>query len=138
MDATPPPDRLPTRREIERNLSRIEMSADGKVLIGKILSATVTVGGKVIEIGRRIIAFVLDAMKRFPGITFGVSVGLTMSFLIGAVPVFGPVLSALLGPLLVAFGLALGALEDARNGAIYPSVERFGDEMAMMAQNGGR
>jgi hypothetical protein len=120
---------IPTRRELTDRLDRVEMSADAKALIGKLMDATITVAGKVMEIGRQVLGFVFGLIKRFRGITFGVCIGLTVSSLIATVPLVGGALAALLGPLLVAFGLTLGALDDVRNGALRDEIAGFGSAM---------
>ncbi len=101
------------------------MSADAKAATATLIDLTWEVGGKLVEIGRAVLTFVFDLMKRFPHLTFGVLIALVVSFLIAAVPLIGPPLAAILTPLLVAFGLTLGAIEDMWNGALKKDVETF-------------
>jgi hypothetical protein len=114
---------LPSTRELHRRLNRVELSADAKAAIAQLSDLTVTVGDKIIDVGRRIVAFVLELIRRFPQLTFCTLVALAMSALIGSIPFLGPPLSALLGPLLIAAGLGIGALAELRSGQLGESID---------------
>lgn len=120
---------VPSRRELIDKLDRTGMSADAKVIVVKILDTVVAVGQKVFEIGKQVVTFAFGLVQKFPGITFGVGIALTVSFLVAAIPVVGSALAALLTPLLLAFGLVEGALEDLRNGALDAEVTSFGETL---------
>ena len=120
---------IPSRRDLIDRLERVELSADAKIVISKLLDTTIIVGQKVFEIGKQVVAFVFDMMKRFRGIAFGVGLALTVSYLVASTPLIGGALAALLTPLLLAFGLVQGALEDVRNGALRDDIARFGKVM---------
>jgi len=117
---------IPSRRDLMDRLERVELSADAKVVIAKLMDTTIIVGQKVFEIGKQVLAFVFDMMKRFRGIAFGVGLALTVSFLVTSTPLIGGALAALITPLMLAFGLVQGALEDIRNGALRDDIARFG------------
>lgn len=125
---------IPARRAIIEQLERTQLPADAKVIVGKLMDTTLTVGTKVFEVGKHVIVFALDLLKRFRGIAFGVCIGLTVSFLVASTPLIGGALAAMLTPLLVAFGLTLGALEDVRNGALRDGVARFGADLEAAAR----
>ncbi|MFC3175025.1 hypothetical protein ACFOD9_12265 [Novosphingobium bradum] len=129
-------DKTPTRRELAGQLDRIAMPADAKVLMGKLLETTTEVAGKIIEIGRKILAFVLDLLKRYPATGLGALVGLTVTFLLGSVPLLGLVLAPLLGPLLTAFMISQGALVDMQNSAIEKQIALFGAKLDAALANG--
>lgn len=109
---------LPSFRALSGNIDRLELSADAKVLLARLLSTTATIAGHVVEIGRRILAFVLETVKLFPNTTFGVVIGSTMAVLVGSMAVLGAVLGPIVGPLLVALGLGAGAIFDMQDGAL--------------------
>ncbi|WP_404478592.1 hypothetical protein [Novosphingobium sp. BL-52-GroH] len=117
---------IPARRDIVAQLDRIALPADAKVILERLLDTTVTVGTRVLAIGRQVLAFAFDMVKRFRGIAFGALIAVTVSSLIASTPLVGGALAALLAPLLLAFGLTLGALEDLRNGALREPLVRFG------------
>lgn len=120
---------LPSRRELHTQLDRMAMSADAKVLMGKLLDTTAEVAGKIVEVGRHILSFVLEMFRRYPATTLGAFVGLTVSMLVGAIPVLGLVLGPLVGPLLAAFMITQGALVDMRNSTIDRQIELFGSKL---------
>lgn len=107
---------LPSRRELHDRLDRLDMPADAKVAVAELINTTAMAGDRVIEIGRRIVAFAFELMRQFPHLTFCLIVALVLNALIAAVPLLGPLLSALLGPLLLVAGTGLGALMDLREG----------------------
>lgn len=122
-------EKLPTKRDLARQLDRVSMPADAKVLIGKLLETTTEVAGKIIDVGRRIMAFVLELFRRFPNTAFGTVIGLTLSFLISSIPLAGLVLGPLLGPILMAFTIGNGALADMKTSAINQQIELFGAKL---------
>lgn len=126
---------LPTRRELHRKLDRLALPADAKVLMGKLLDTTAEVAGQIIEVGRRILAFVLDLFKRYPATTLGAIVGLTVTMLVSSIPFIGVILGPLVGPLLAAFMITSGAMADMRNSSIEKQIELFGAKLdAAMAR----
>lgn len=103
---------------INRRIERLNVSADMKVILSSLLDTTIEVGGKLIDIGARVMAFVFELAKAYPGVTFGVVAALVLSFLISSIPVVGPLLSPFLTPLLLIIGIGLGALDDLTDGGM--------------------
>lgn len=99
-------------RKLTQLIERTNMSADMKALLVDVSRITVKVAGKVIAIGRKILSFIFDLVKTFPTVTLGVIAALVISALIAGIPLFGPPLAAFLSPLLLALGIAAGALND--------------------------
>lgn len=54
---------VPSRRDLFRRLDGMAMSADAKALMGTLLNTTAEVAGKIVEVGRQIVAFVFDVLK---------------------------------------------------------------------------
>jgi hypothetical protein len=106
---------LPTKHQIHKWLENQNLSADAKAIIAKLVDTTIAVGGKVIAIGRKVLSSVGRLMQQFPNTSFGLVVGSALAFLIGSIPVVGWVLGPLLSPLLLAFGIGMGALNDFRS-----------------------
>jgi hypothetical protein len=129
----PPPQ---SRRDLVESLGRIAMSADAKIMLDKIMAVTMDAGGRTFEIGRHLLTYVLELARRFPGTAFALCLALTVSCLIGAVPVVGAILAPLLTPLLMAFRLTIGALEDIRNGALRGDIARFGQAVEAASAHG--
>ncbi|MEW4447608.1 hypothetical protein [Qipengyuania sp. JC766] len=109
---------LPSRRELGNQLDNLVIPADAKVLLNDLLGLTVNVAGRVVDVGRSILTFLLDLMKRYPGTALGALVGLTVTILIGSIPVLGVILAPLVGPLLSAFMITAGALSDLHHSAV--------------------
>ena len=97
---------------LKRKIERLDAPADIKLLLDNLLDTTLVVGGKIVQIGSRILYFILDFAKSHPGIALGVIVALVLAFLINSIPVFGPALSPILTPLLLIVGIGMGALND--------------------------
>jgi hypothetical protein len=123
------PDQMETalpidRRAIIRRIERLHVSADLKALLSSLIETTVMVGGKVIQIGARVLAYVFELAKSYPNIAFGVLVALVLSFLISSIPGLGPLLTPFLTPILLIIGIGWGALQDMTDG---PMRKRMSD-----------
>jgi hypothetical protein len=104
-------------RKIASMIDRTDLSADTKALLMDLAKLTVTVGTTVVSIGRKILTLAFDIVAAFPNSTFGVVVAVIVSMLIASVPFVGAVLAPLIGPLLLALGLTMGAIADLRTRA---------------------
>lgn len=122
--ATPPIDKAALKRRIER----LDVSADIKLLLDNLLEITHTVGGKIVQIGTKVLEFIFDFAKAHPSIALGVVAALVISFLINSVPLLGPVLSPVLTPLLLILGIGLGALNDLTDSSIRLSLGGIGTQ----------
>ena len=127
---------LPTRRQLHAQLDRMALSADAKVLMGKLLDTTAEVAGKIIEVGRQILAFVTDLLKRFPNTGLGLVIGLTLTALVGAIPLLGVVLGPLIGPILTTFTVTSGALADMKNTSLQKQIDLFSSKLNAAVVNG--
>lgn len=127
---------VPTRRELHAQLDRLALSADAKVLMGKLLDTTAEVAGKIIEVGRQILAFVTDVLKRFPNTALGLVIGLTLTVVVGSIPLLGAVLAPLVGPILIAFTVTSGALADMKNSGIEKQIDLFAAKLDAAIANG--
>lgn len=105
---------MPERKLVEL-IERLNLSADMKAILRDIARVTVRVGAKVLSIGRKIMAFVLDLIKAFPTITLGVIAALVLTSLIAGIPLLGGVLAGMVSTLLVVLGISAGALNDFTN-----------------------
>lgn len=118
----------PSLSSIKSLLDSFALSADMKALLYDIARVTVKVANTVIAVGRRVLSIAIDLFKRFPNTTLGVIVALTISTLLGAVPVIGLVLSAVFTKLLVLLGITAGAIEDIRQHAFKEAMDRVAAE----------
>lgn len=127
---------LPTRRELHAQLDRMTLSSDAKMLMGKLLDTTAEVAGKIIEVGRQILAFLTDMLRRFPNTGLGLVIGLTLPVVVGAIPLLGVVLGPLVGPILTAFTVTNGALADMKNSGLEKQIELLSAKLNAAIANG--
>ncbi len=128
--------RVLSRSELTERIERLAISADAKVLLGRIAETTARVGQGVIRIGRQVLSFVFDLLRQFPNTAFGVIVGTVLTMLVASIPFVGAALGALLGPLLIALGLAKGALADLQHQAMSVRISAFESELRMIEARG--
>lgn len=101
-----------SKRQIEEWLERQELSADAKALLAKIVDASFNVGTTVVSLGRKLLSTVASLATEFKGVAFGVIVGSVLVFLIDSIPLVGWFVGPILSPLLLAFGVTMGAIQD--------------------------
>jgi hypothetical protein len=123
-----------SRRELIDRIERMNVSADTKALLAQLATTTVDVAGRIIEVGRRILSFVIDLAKRFPNAAFGLTVGFVVSSLIASVPIVGAILGPLLAPLLISFGLAVGALGDLKEAGMRSRMAAFEEQLGTLTR----
>lgn len=114
---------LPTKRKLQSELSRVTMSADAKLALHRLGDVTYSIEGRVIEVGRQVLGFILELVRQFPNLTIATLAAMVITALIGTVALLGPLLSALLGPLVIAAGVGIGTLAEMREGRLGDSVD---------------
>lgn len=104
----------PPERKLIGLIERTNLSADMKAILCDLAAITIRVAGKVVAIGRRILAFALDLIRAFPAMAMGAVVALVLTGLIQniPIPIVNKLLAGILGPLLLAMGIGMGALND--------------------------
>ncbi len=122
--------------ELRSQIDRMALSADAKALINDLSNVVIEVGGRLVDVGRQIVAFILDLARRYPNTAFGLIVAAVISSLIASIPLFGPILAPLLAPLLLAFGIAAGAIADLRNAPMNARIKVLEQHFATMANHG--
>ena len=113
------------KSDLSRKIDQLALSADAKVILSQIAEASAKVGEQVIYVGRHVLSFIFDLVRQFPNTTFGAIAGFAISALIASIPFVGAALAAFLGPLLMALGVARGAVADMTNSAITSRVAAF-------------
>lgn len=107
-------DAMPLRK-IADALDRMSLSADTKALLMDLAAVTVKAGEFVVNLGRKILTLALAVVQAFPGTIFGTVVAVVVAALIAGFPVIGAAIAVFLKPLLVTYGLTVGALSDLRD-----------------------
>jgi hypothetical protein len=121
-------------RQIEAVIERLSISADAKSLLLDISRITMKVGNALFSLGKAILTFVINTVKKFPNTTFGLVIGLTVSVMVGGIPVIGFILGPLLGKLLTAFGLTMGAIADFKDASIRSEIAALERKVAIVAE----
>jgi hypothetical protein len=124
---------VPSQRSLRGRIENLPISADGKSLLMDLADLTMKVSGKLIAIGRKILALAFDLAKKFQNVVFGVLIALLLSVVLAAIPLLGPAIAALLTPIMLAFGIAKGALEDFRNMGVQTELDALKQRLAIMS-----
>lgn len=98
-----------TDSQLLRRIQSLSISADAKALLADLLKITARVAGALLRIGRKILDFVLNLLRQFPHIGFAALIALVVGALVSLVPIVGALLSAVVTPLGLAFGIVWGA-----------------------------
>jgi hypothetical protein len=122
-------------RNVEAVIERLSVSADAKSLLLDLSRITMKVGSALFSLGKAILTFVINTVKKFPNTTFGLVIGLTVSVMVGGIPVIGYILGPLLGKLLTAFGLTMGAVADFKDASIRSEIAALERKVAIVAES---
>lgn len=126
-------EKAPTLRSLQEKVDRLPISADAKSLLVDVARVTLEVGTKTIAFGRKILAIAIDLAAKFQTAVFGVIIALILSLVIATLPVLGSLMSALLTPIMLAFGITMGSLADFRNMAVQQDLEFLKQRMSILA-----
>lgn len=121
-------------RQMGAAIEKLAISADAKSLLLDLSRITMKVGEAVFSLGKAILTFVVDIVKRFPNTAFGLVIGLTVSVMVGGIPVIGFILGPVLGKLLTAFGLTMGAIADFKDATIRSEIAALERKVAIVAE----
>ncbi|MFC1560488.1 hypothetical protein ACFL3W_00930 [Pseudomonadota bacterium] len=100
---------------IREIIDQLDVSADTKSALYSVSRVTVRVGQTIVKIGRKIIDTIIALFEEFPNAGFGAIFGAIIGFLISAIPIIGQIFGPLVTPVLISYGLAVGAKDDIRN-----------------------
>ena len=102
----------PNRRELQRQIDNLSLSADAKAQVSSIAAVTTKIGEFVLQVGRKIVEILLEVMRLIPNTTLGIAAALVVFLLASTIPVLGVVLGPLLGVITLFFGLKDGLVKD--------------------------
>lgn len=114
-----------TDAQILRRIESLDVSADVKALLSDLLRLATRVGETVLRVGRKILDFVLTMIRQFPALSFAVVVAAVLTLLVSMVPLLGGILASILGPLLMALGVAGGAALEIQSDDFRDRVAQF-------------
>ena len=100
-----------SRRQLERRIENLAISAGAKLSLGSFMSATIKIGNTVLNIGRRILEIVFDLVRRYPNFTFALVTRLVGAILLSVAPWLAPILGSLMTAMDIGFALVKDSLE---------------------------
>ena len=100
---------------IRRNIDNLSISADGKSALYAVSKLTVRAGQTIVYIGKKILDLISAVLRDFPSATFGLVFGAIIGALITSIPIIGFLLGPFITPIVLAFGLTVGAYQDIRD-----------------------
>jgi len=103
---------------LKKRLDALAISADAKSVLFTIAKTTIRVGSMVLKIGRKVLDIITNILTEFPMASTGTIFGAIFGYLITSVPVIGIIFGPFLGALAIAFGFAVGAIQDLGNKAL--------------------
>ena len=116
-------------RKLTAFIDQLDISADFKAVLRDLAQVTWHVGSTVGVIGRKILTVALDILTAFPGTSFGVVIAFIITLIVGTIPLVGPLLTAFVGPIMLATGLTMGAFSDFRSSAWASRVAAFQEQL---------
>lgn len=123
----------PSKAVLVRSVEQLDISADAKSILINMADITARAGETVIAIGRQILGFIFDLFRQFPNSSFGLIAGFVVGTLIAAIPFVGAALAAVFTPLLMALGLAKGAVADLGSAEIRSRMTDFENRLRLLA-----
>ncbi|MWD26867.1 hypothetical protein E0K89_005185 [Aquicoccus sp. SCR17] len=103
---------------LKKRIGALDISADAKSLIFTISKTTIRIGSMAVKIGRKILDIITALLSEFPMSSTGAIFGAVFGYLVTSVPVIGFVFGPFVGALAIAFGFAVGAIQDLGNNAL--------------------
>lgn len=105
-------------------IQNLKIPAEAKAILVKIADITLTIGNRVISIGKRILELTLYFIREFPNAATGAVVGLVIGLAFNFIPWIGHFVSSIVTPLFSALGLGIGILRDIRERALREKIKR--------------
>jgi len=103
---------------LKKRIDALAISADAKSILFTIAKTTIRVGSMVVKIGRKVLDTITTILAEFPMASTGTIFGAIFGYLVTSVPIIGFVFGPFIGALAIAFGFAVGAIQDMGNKAL--------------------
>lgn len=110
-------------------IENLNIPAEGKAILEKILNFTIKIGDMVINIGRKIIEIIVFLSKKFPNTLMGALIGFFIGALFSLIPILGSILGWLVMPLAIFVGATYGFKFDLDDKLIKNTVNSHIDEL---------
>ena len=73
-------------RKIDALIERMDITADAKALLRDLGRISITIGGTLVHIGRKILTLAVEICKRFPNTLFGIVATVAVSMALPLIP----------------------------------------------------
>jgi hypothetical protein len=103
---------------LKKRINSLAVSADIKSVLFTIAKTTIRVGSLVVKIGRKVLDIITKILAEFPMASTGMIFGAVFGYLVSSIPIIGFVFGPFVGAIAIAFGFALGAMQDIGNKAL--------------------
>lgn len=103
---------------LKKRLNQLAISADAKSILFTIVKTTIKVGAVIVKIGRKVLDVIINLTSEFPMASTGTIFGAIFGYLVTSIPIIGLVFGPFVGALAIAFGFAVGAVQDLGNKAL--------------------
>jgi hypothetical protein len=107
------------------HVDNLPLPAEAKAILVKLVDLTVTIGNRVLAIGKKIIEMILYLVKRYPNTTIGLVVGAFLGALISSIPFIGWILSPIITPLSLVLGGLIGLWRDLKDQSLRNEIKEF-------------
>jgi hypothetical protein len=105
-------------------IQNLNIPAEAKAILVKIADLTITIGNRVLSIGKRILELTLYIVREYPNATTGLVVGAVIGLAFNFIPIIGHFISTIVTPLCMALGLAVGFWKDMKDKALKERIEK--------------
>lgn len=123
----------PPLRVLRDRVDRLNISADAKALLMDVADITLKIGEQVVALGRKLLEFVFGLAIRFKNIGFGILIALALSAVLTSIPLLGPAIAAILTPMMLAFGILRGAIQDFKDASVQSEIDALSRRMAILS-----
>lgn len=103
---------------LKKRLDQLAISADAKSVLFTIAKTTIKVGDFIVRIGRKVLDVIISLLGEFPMTSTGTIFGAIFGYLVTSIPLIGLIFGPFVGTLAIAFGFAVGAMQDLGNKAL--------------------
>jgi len=107
-----------SEESLKKRIDALAISSDAKSVLFTIAKTTIRVGSLVVKIGRKVLDIITELLAEFPMASTGTIFGAIFGYLVSSVPIIGFVFGPFIGALAIAFGFAVGAMQDISNKAL--------------------
>lgn len=123
----------PPLRVLRDRIDRLNISADAKSLLMDVAAITLKIGEKILAFGRKLLEFVFGLAIRFKNVGFGILIALALSAVLTSIPLLGPAIAAILTPIMLAFGILRGAVQDFKDASVQSELDALSRRMAILS-----